>query len=157
MWVEQRVMNAMIAHAFAHRPFETGGVLLGYWLDREVVIRAATQAGPVAVHERKRYVPDSAHDRKRIDAIHRASGRYWTYLGDWHSHPSGGGRPSLRDRRTLRTIADWPAARASTPVMVIVTLDPHNPIGIWAFRRRWMSSCFVQSARLAAYDDDADA
>lgn len=157
MWIDQRVMDAMTAHALAHRPFETGGVLLGYWADREIVIRAATQAGPVAVHERKRYVPDSAHDRNRIDSIYRSSGRYWTYLGDWHSHPSGGGSPSVLDRRTLRTIADEPAARASTPVMVIVTLDPANPIGIWAFRRRWMSSCFVRSARLASYDGDAHA
>lgn len=124
---------------------ETGGVLVGYWLGDEVIITAATQAGPLASHKRDRYDPDPIHDEERVADLYDASGRVWTYLGDWHTHIDGNLVPSRLDRRTLRRIADDRAARASRPLMVIVEPAKFTALAVWLFAgRTWFGGCRVQ-------------
>jgi integrative and conjugative element protein (TIGR02256 family) len=104
-----------------HAPAETGGVVMGYWVDdREVVITAATSAGSRATHREDGYEPDVDHDQREIGRIYSESGRLHTYLGDWHTHPGSGPGLSWRDRSTLRAIAADARARAPTPLMLIV-------------------------------------
>ncbi len=110
----------MIAEAIDKAPLETGGVLMGYWADDEVVITDATGPGPRAAHHRSMFTPDADFHKDEIARLYRASGRHHTYLGDWHSHPGGGVTLSRLDERTLRTIATAAAARTPNPIMVVI-------------------------------------
>lgn len=110
-------------------PDETGGVFMGYWVRPrfEVIVTDVVGPGPEAVHEPKRFVPDSAYQEREIAAIYADSGRRRTYLGDWHTHPkASSGRLSTKDRRTLRRIALHPGARAPFPLMCILAGHPDH-------------------------------
>jgi hypothetical protein len=62
------------------------------------------------------------------------------YLGDWHSHPEGGG-PSSLDRRTARVIATTDNARCPHPIFVIVTWTGE----LWELRAyRWARRRFTR-------------
>jgi integrative and conjugative element protein (TIGR02256 family) len=121
--------QALIADARWHAPKETGGVLLGY---RDRCLSSVTElvgAGPGACRQRHRFDPDSAWQRERIAERYKRSGRTLCYLGDWHSHPLGGG-PSALDRATARRIARALAARCPHPIMLVAVRDG----GEWALR-----------------------
>lgn len=138
--VPAAIMREMEAAAERHAPEETGGVLLGY-VDRTAATRIQVTIqigpGPRAVHRRHFFHPDSEWQAQEIAAAYAGSGRISTYLGDWHSHPEGSGRPSRLDRSTARRIALCEQARAPHPVMLIL----HGGAGDWrlaAYRRgRW--------------------
>ncbi len=126
----------MIAEARHWVPFETGGVLMGYWstTDSEVVITHTIGAGPAAKHRRSSFEPDSTHQQKQIDQIYAESGRLYTYLGDWHSHPIPCEQLSRRDKRTLLLIGTDRRARASIPIMGIVTKRHEWALTLWKAR-----------------------
>jgi integrative and conjugative element protein (TIGR02256 family) len=96
---------------------------------RAVVAEALVEAGPNARRQPHRFDPDGPWQRGRIAELYQASDRRLNYLGDWHSHPQGGG-PSALDRSTARRIAETPAARCPSPVFLIVT----NHGGQWQLR-----------------------
>lgn len=115
------LLNDMLVEARLHAPNETGGVLLGYPDATSGVIRVSelVSAGPDARREPHFFQPDGSWQRKQIAERYAASGRTLAYLGDWHSHPVGGG-PSPLDRSTARRIAKTRAARCPNPLMLIV-------------------------------------
>jgi integrative and conjugative element protein (TIGR02256 family) len=120
VWIAERLLPAMEADAAEHAPCETGGMLLGYWSPSgDVVVTETIPCGPNSVHERSRFEPDGKWQQTRLDELYFRSGRITTYLGDWHSHPSGGLRPSGRDRSTAKAIAKTGDARAPHPLTVI--------------------------------------
>lgn len=112
----------MVDEAKAAWPNETGGVLLGYWVNRtdELVITHVVGPGPNARHGSRSFVPDGAYHEAEIARQYERSDRVIVYLGDWHSHPGSGPQLSRRDRHTLRVIARFEAARLAKPVMVVV-------------------------------------
>lgn len=117
----------MELEAERHFPDESGGVLLGYsWPGRRGRIEVISQVGPgpKARHQRRRFEPDGAWQDAKISAAYEASGRVLTYLGDWHSHPRGGGSPSRLDTRTAREIAGCVEARLAHPLLVIIHGEP---------------------------------
>lgn len=126
----------MIAEARDWAPLETGGILMGYWsLTRsEVVITHTIGAGPAAIHRRSSFEPDSTYQQKQIDQIYAESGRLYTYLGDWHSHPIPCEQLSRRDKRTLLLIGTDRRARASIPIMGIVTKRQEWTLTLWKAR-----------------------
>lgn len=126
-WVARAALDDMKGEADRVTPRETGGVLLGYWSRQptgedagEVVIAAVIGPGPGAVHQRWAFVPDHEHQESEIERVYEESGRCWTYLGDWHTHPDGPSRLSDKDRVTLRRIASAVDARAPNPVMLLL-------------------------------------
>src|SRR5687767_7280145 len=124
VWIPLDVLDKLFAEAEAWAPAETGGILVGYWADSSVaVITDGVDAGPAAVREPTRFSPDAAYQRDRLAEIYLASGRHHVYLGDWHSHPAGGGTLSRRDRRTMRTIARSRRARCPRPLMLVLAHD----------------------------------
>jgi integrative and conjugative element protein (TIGR02256 family) len=114
-------------------PAETGGVLLGYWVEEggEPVVTHAIGPGPEAVHERTRFIPDDEYQYAEIARLYRESGRRLSYLGDWHTHPGGAAYLSRNDRATLRRIASYAAARAPRPVMLILAPGPNWEPSAW--------------------------
>lgn len=95
---------------------------MGYWVvpDSELVITHAIGPGPSAAHYKKSFVPDSGYQEAEIARIYTESNRFSTYLGDWHTHPSGSSYLSYRDKRTLKEIASFRDARCPIPVMAVL-------------------------------------
>lgn len=135
-WVAEPAVSIMAAEAERAYPCETGGVLLGYWSPpySEVVVTDVVGPGPRAVHEPTRFVPDADYQEAEIARWHLADSRRHAYLGDWHSHPTGGAGLSSKDRRTLRAIAAHEAARAPVPLMVVLTLNAEWRVSVWRFQ-----------------------
>src|SRR5690606_33938556 len=92
-----------------------------------MVVRASVGPGPRAVHRRRGFVPDHVYHELETARIYADSGRVWSYLGDWHSHPSGTLVLSRTDRRTLARIARAPDARVPKPLMIVLAGVPMNP------------------------------
>lgn len=126
-------LRLMVRDHGRRAPAETGGVVMGYRVSvGEIVITAATSAGPRARHRVDGYDPDVEHDQAEIARLYAASGRLHTYLGDWHTHPDSSVGLSRRDRRTLRAIARDPGARAPSPLMLIVASTPSDLVAaVW--------------------------
>jgi integrative and conjugative element protein (TIGR02256 family) len=113
-------------------PLETGGILMGYWSEPDVVITHATGPGPRAVHKTTGFLPDAEYQEQEVAFIYAESGRLSTYLGDWHSHPYGSTRLSWKDKRTLRRIAHAPEARCPQPLMAVMAGEEGQwGLGIW--------------------------
>jgi integrative and conjugative element protein (TIGR02256 family) len=116
-------------------PNETGGVLIGYWLEDSegVVITEAVGPGPCSKHDEMSFVPDWSYHESEIARLYEESGRMHTYLGDWHSHPKSGTNLSLADRRTLLKIAKHTEARVTTPLMAVIAQSDPLTIQIWQY------------------------
>jgi integrative and conjugative element protein (TIGR02256 family) len=128
----------METEAALHAPDETGGMLIGYWSDSgDAVITDTIEGGPGAVRRPSRFLPDGNWQQERLDEIYIRSGRVLTFLGDWHSHPLGGVRPSLRDRDTAKKVAKSKEARASQPLTLICAKrEGHWRWAVFGYRRR---------------------
>lgn len=140
VWLSVAEHEALTREAARTYPNETGGILLGYTAEDEtIVVRAIIGPGPNAIHRPTSFVPDHTYQDREVARGYENSGRLWTYLGDWHSHPGGTTRLSTTDRRTLRRIARAPEARVTQPLMLIVAGKPHA----WRIRvHRLMTPCW---------------
>lgn len=125
VWLSDSARTFMEEESQREWPQETGGVLMGYAATsnqgrRGVVVMSAIAAGPLSTSTRVSFLPDHTWQADQVAKVYADSGRLWTYLGDWHSHPGGRALPSLRDRMTLRAISAHGPARLPDPVMVIL-------------------------------------
>lgn len=119
----ESVLRDMEREAVRSEPDESGGVLLGYVNQHDpriATVLLQIGPGPKAVHKRYRFEPDGAWQEREIASAYDRSNRIATYLGDWHSHPGGSGRPSGLDRATARKIARTSEARCAHPLIVIL-------------------------------------
>lgn len=120
LWIERRAMQEITAEANRSYPNETGGVLVGYVANQnQRVVLEVIGPGPSASHQRTRFEPDHSWQCGQLDIIYAQSSGGLSYLGDWHTHPSGVPRMSRLDRRTLRTISRHFAGQAFRPIMLI--------------------------------------
>lgn len=122
-WVHNKVLADIETESDRWRPKETGGLLLGYWSDREVVVTTSTWPGPKAKHTASSYSPDANFDRDQVVNVYEESSGVISYLGDWHSHPRGGCGLSQQDVITLFNISTYEPARAATPIMLLAIRD----------------------------------
>lgn len=123
LYLPSHLAGSVESEAEAWAPLETGGMLLGYREGSNVVVQNILSAGPGAVRGASKFEPDGAWQQTRLDKIYEQSGRITTYLGDWHSHPRGGARPSKTDRETYQRVADEPESRAPNPVILIAAVS----------------------------------
>jgi integrative and conjugative element protein (TIGR02256 family) len=119
LWLPEELRKALETEAKEHSPRETGGMLIGYATDGAIVVTRSIDGGPNSVRKRDRFEPDGEWQQVELERIYRASGRIETFLGDWHSHPRGLGRPSRRDRATARAVARSRSSRAPNPLTLI--------------------------------------
>jgi integrative and conjugative element protein (TIGR02256 family) len=141
--IANSVLSEIESEAERRFPLESGGILLGYrYPSRREPIRITTQIGPgpKARHARHRFEPDGTWQDTELASAYERSGRLLTYLGDWHSHPNGPGKPSRLDRQTARAIARCREARLPHPLLLIL----HGKPGAWQlaphrYRRRRLS------------------
>ena len=117
-------------------PLESGGLLMGYWADRDsVVITDLIGPGPRARHETHSFAPDYDFQEGSVAEIYSATDGVVTYLGDWHSHPDGGTGLSRKDRRLLASMARHHESRTPKPLMAVLGNDPDWRVSIWVRRR----------------------
>lgn len=126
MWWEEPARAAMIREAHVALPHETGGLLLGWSRETDIVITRAVGPGPRALHRPTNFTPDRDWQYAQIDKFYEESGRTLEYLGDWHTHPGGLPYPSDLDIELLRDIASTPESRCPRPIMGILTNDPNE-------------------------------
>lgn len=110
-------------------PNETGGVLLGCFVDGRPVVSAVVEitddgATPTTYHVPEGATQDAVSAAKEIDAR-------LGYLGEWHSHPSGAG-PSPLDVAAMAALADSDDG-ATEPVLLIVQPSDGKPERIEAY------------------------
>lgn len=135
LWLPAAVWHALVSEANDKGPLETGGVLLGYFgaAASEAVATGILGPGPNAVHHRTSFTPDADYQECELARCYEESGRLFTYLGDWHTHPMGAGALSATDTRTLRRIARYRNARTSSPLMLIAHGNSEWQPTVWQF------------------------
>lgn len=122
IWIPQYLLDQVLDEANKFFPNETGGLLMGYYVDKQqvIVITDIVDAGPKAIHTPTSFIPDYKYQEQEIAKLYELSGRLHTYLGDWHSHPTGSPTLSGKDKRTLGNIAIHSPARAPEPIMLML-------------------------------------
>ena len=138
VWIAEHLLTPLEAEAAKHAPDETGGMLVGYWSESgEAVITETIEGGPDAIRRPSRFEPNGEWQQERLGELYIQSGRVHTYLGDWHSHPHGVPRPSLRDRDTAKKVAATKAARAPQPLTLICSKGSGDwEWAVFCYRRR---------------------
>ncbi len=155
IFLARSALTALEREAERTAPLETGGVLAGYIRPDTgaVVVTTAVGPGPNAHHAKSRFDPDGPWHEQQIADIYSRSGRLYTYLGDWHSHPCGRPMPSPLDHKTARHIAASPAARAPHPLMIIIS----QPDGSWSPTAYRYARRRLRATTLTAFNDVAAA
>lgn len=136
-WIWTSAFSAMRAEVARHPSEETGGLLLGYVCGADVVIASIIGPGPSARRTKYTFLPDNEWQTDELAKAYGASGRIHTYLGDWHTHPSGGGELSWRDLRTLKRIAHTATARVLRPISLVLVPGPDEVIAVWRANGRF--------------------
>lgn len=99
--VHPHVETTIAAAAAAAHPRETGGLLLGWWNEGQVIVRHAVEVpDPDATgHSWSRSEPSA---QAALDAALAEHQHPWLgYVGDWHSHPAACGT-SAQDRTSIQ-------------------------------------------------------
>lgn len=148
-WVHKSALDEMVIEANRLFPLETGGCLMGYWekLYEKVIITQIIGPGPNAKHKHHYFEPDHEWQESEIARLYHESGRIYTYLGDWHTHPKGNAKLSWRDCRTLRRIATYPSARSPVPLMAIFISGASQSLNIWKFEMKSFCGFWAYSKR----------
>lgn len=100
---------------------ETGGIVVGRWLDSETVyLVGATGSGPQAEHGEYSFAVDTDFANAELENIRQANPGS-DYVGEWHKHPPQLERPSYGDLMTARQLLadeDYPA-RLINPIITV--------------------------------------
>lgn len=114
--VSESAQFAMSAAALRAHPCETGGLLVGVYLDGQPWVTSAIEI-PTAESGRNHFRIPSGATQPVVRAARRVDERVG-YLGDWHSHPRDLG-PSPTDMATLALISVR-NRRAPNPTLIVM-------------------------------------
>ncbi|WP_186434951.1 Mov34/MPN/PAD-1 family protein [Gillisia sp. Hel_I_86] len=103
---------------------ETGGVLLGYNQNNQLIITRATDGGPKAIHEDFYFQADSHYIDMIIDMEYANSDGKIGYVGEWHSHPQIYPTPSEVDLNSLLEITE--SSKTTNILLIIGAVDFDN-------------------------------
>jgi integrative and conjugative element protein (TIGR02256 family) len=122
-------------------PRETGGILIGRNEEDHLLVECASLPGPKARHSRSGFRRDGEYTQTILDDIFSSSSGASNYLGEWHSHPTGLGRPSPRDLRSIMWIADDNAYATPEPVLGLSAKEPGGwrlSLYVWQRGQLWL-------------------
>jgi integrative and conjugative element protein (TIGR02256 family) len=105
---------------------ETGGILLGRGPGPtgEIQILDACDAGPEAIRRADFFLRDLNHARVLAEKAWRDSRAVW--VGEWHTHLAGDGRPSGADLRTYAGLLASAGLEFEAFVSIIAIADPEQ-------------------------------
>lgn len=98
------VAVAVRSMADSAHPFETGGLLLGWWEGQVPNVCAVVEVPDQGAGRTRWHRNERAAATALATAIRAAGNSDIGYVGDWHSHPANIG-PSGRDLNELRSIS----------------------------------------------------
>ncbi|MGW4830805.1 Mov34/MPN/PAD-1 family protein [Amycolatopsis japonica] len=132
--VAAEVTLTIAAAAAAAHPRETGGVLLGWWLDERIMVHYAVEV-PDPDATQGSWVRDYDTAQVALQEALRDQGHPWLgYVGDWHSHPANFGASS-QDLTSIQRAAnqyDHPLVllvhRTDGHVEAVVTTSGDHPL-----------------------------
>lgn len=119
-WIDTQAMMDITGEANSKYPLETGGCLIGYHKNSEVIITDIIGPGLDAIHKPFYFEGHTDWQKIKMDELFNASDGCLRYLGDWHSHPNGPTHASPLDMETLKLIRDYPEALTPMPLMFII-------------------------------------
>ncbi|AXB44625.1 hypothetical protein A4R43_20710 [Amycolatopsis albispora] len=103
--VAAEVTSTIAAAAAAAHPRETGGILLGWWLEERVIVRHAVEV-PDPDATRTSWTRDHDTAQAALQVALSDQGNPWLgYVGDWHSHPGACG-VSSQDLASIQHASD---------------------------------------------------
>lgn len=114
--VAESALHTISDACAAAAPLETGGVLVGTTISERIVVAAAIELPDSDATDAAFSITEGSVV-EAIDAA-RASDERLGYVGEWHSHPNGGG-VSTTDRATMMTIAAHPDV--DQPILAIAS------------------------------------
>jgi integrative and conjugative element protein (TIGR02256 family) len=108
-----------------HLPNETGGVLIGAFdmQYRTVYVVDALPAPLDSSEEPTGFVRGRHGLTEVVEAIEQITNGQLTYVGEWHSHPGRGVRPSNFDRKLFQWLATRMAKDSLPALMLIMGAD----------------------------------
>ncbi len=111
---------------------ETGGILIGCYRGGNIEVTGRTLPGPSDVRRPFTFVRmDGAHQAAASGAWSRSGGTH-TWVGEWHTHPSGGVVPSAIDLRS------WSRLVKGTRLPMIFALAVPGGWGLFLTRPSWV-------------------
>jgi hypothetical protein len=146
--MENAALGGLAELANAAYPFETGGILLGWWADDALhIVRGVEVLDPQATntsYNRKHETAASAlaaalHAEPRDSLL--------GYVGEWHCHPTAC-PPSTQDRRELQALGRATRDPLVMAVMLCSTSSEEGPDRSDG-KHRWMPSVWVVCNRRA--------
>lgn len=133
--ISRDARTAMIEEIGKDDSVETGGVLLGeYDLDACAKVGVATVPGPKAYRTGSSVDFDASFLQMEQDRLMDEFPEL-RFLGDWHYHPKGRGRPSGKDVRTLEELTYDPDYQLGTLAMILIVY-PRRSLKVRGFRLR---------------------
>lgn len=157
LWISHSVFEAFITEAIQQFPYETGGVLMGYWgtAPAEPVVTEMIGPGPGAARTTESFRPDHDYHLQEISNRYHSSGNRVVYLGEWHTHPDGKPVLSTKDIKTLRRIAKYKPARAPNPIMLLLTGETWRASAsvLWPVMTFWGRGLQLQSLKLRLFQE----
>lgn len=113
--VHDDAQATIAAASVAAEPFETGGILLGWWKDDAVVVRYAVEVQDQAATSSGWTRNEQQSQAALVCALEIHQHPWLGYVGDWHSHPAPCG-PSRQDERSIRRAS----CSYATPLLLLV-------------------------------------
>lgn len=129
--ITERAQDQLRDFGRAALPVETGGILLGCYVDARPVIVEAVEITDIDASETGYHLPEGAAQAAATTARDR-DGKIG-YLGEWHSHPSGQGPSPLDIAAMLVLDGD---EDTSDPILVLVQPDADGEGRLEAFLTR---------------------
>jgi integrative and conjugative element protein (TIGR02256 family) len=127
--ISGHALDLMRFHRRRRLPNETGGVLLGQF-DHEKkteYIASLLPSPPDSVEWPQVYIRGASGLRAKVEALNKVAGGGLSYVGEWHSHPSGAsGESSAEDRSAARTLAGEMAVQG-LPALILIQADAVEP------------------------------
>lgn len=155
-WSEDRQFGVRLAEEILQHmlqvcrrscPDETGGVLVGYYVNRLdcAVVTAATTAPSDSRKGRIWFHRGTYGLQPWLHSLWHRKHNY--YLGEWHFHPYAPPLPSPIDAEQMRSIANAPLYHCPEPLLMIIGGDPAAvwSIGVYVFPRGKSSLKFLLS------------
>ena len=133
--VPQAVLERLQTARSSSLPRETGGYLIGLRRGPYLEVTAATFQAPDDIATSSSFERiDPNHGRVALEAW-RSDGGLSTIVGDWHSHPSGGGQPSSADLAAWRKLSRAEKAAVAGLILGDGTMTAHLTTPGWSSAR----------------------
>lgn len=118
--IENKTIDEMLLSARKHYPNEFGGLLIGFYANenKDLIITdfltpKTFKASPVYFERETKDLQEELED-----FYHSVPSR--CYVGEWHSHPNGGTKPSSKDIKAMKQISENEGVSINKPILCII-------------------------------------